>query len=157
MISFFTAPQSFVTQVFIPWRRMEFPNSKSPIPEARHRSTQICSATRFHFRRLAGQRIWLLIFKDTRGWRLASCADGIAGGNANWTRGICIRKTDPSPHQTIEVRRINVRVTKCSDRIEPLLVGHDEQYVGPVQCHFPQGRMPQQLHSAECNTEPSPG
>jgi hypothetical protein len=29
-----------------------------------------------------------------------------------------------------------MRVAERSDGIEPLLVGHDEQNVGPAQCHF---------------------
>jgi hypothetical protein len=35
-----------------------------------------------------------------------------------------------------------MRVTECSDRIEPLLVGHDEQDVRAIRWHFLFRRKP---------------
>src|SRR5438128_2251255 len=115
---------------------MEFSNSKSSVPEARHRACQICSATRFHFRRLTCQKFRLGIFKDASRWRLTSCSNRIASGDTNGTRCVCIRKRDSASHQPIEIRCVNVAVTERSDRIEPLLVRHDEQDVGPCHWHF---------------------
>jgi hypothetical protein len=42
-------------------------------------------------------------------------------------------KADSSTRQAIQIRRINVRITKRSDGIESLLIRHDKQYVGPGQ------------------------
>jgi hypothetical protein len=73
--------------------------------------------------------IRLRISEDSGRSRLASGADRIAGGNANWAGRVCVRKTDSPSHQPIHVRGVDVRVPERSDGIEPLLVGHDEQNV----------------------------
>src|SRR5262249_48651330 len=94
MISFFAAPQCFETQIFVPRIRMELSDSKSSVAETRHCSAQVGPATRFHLHGLAVNRICLGISEHAGRRRLASCADRIARGNANWARGICVRKTD---------------------------------------------------------------
>ena len=131
MVSFFAAPQCFETEVFVPRIRMELSDSKSSIAETRHRSAQVGPATRFHLHGLTRHRICLRISEHARRRRLASGADCVARGNANWAGRVCVRKTDSPSHQPIHVRRVNVRIPERSDRIEPLLVGHDEQNVRP--------------------------
>src|SRR5262245_6591892 len=131
MVRLFTAPKRFVTDVFIPWISMKFPDSKRPVSESRHHSSEIGSATRFHFRWLSRDRISLGIGEHARCRRFTTSPDRIARGDANRTSGVGIRKSDSSSQQTIEVRRVNVRITERSDRVEPLLIGHDEQDVGP--------------------------
>lgn len=114
---------------------MKFSDSKSSVPKSRHRPAQIRSATHFHFQRLIAYRTRFCVTKDARGRRLTSRPDRVTSGDANRTRGICIRKRNSSSHQAIEVRRVNMRVAERSDRIEPLLVGHDKQDVGPGGWH----------------------
>jgi hypothetical protein len=131
MVGFFAAPQPFETKVFVPRIGMELSDPKSPIAEARHRSAEVRPATRFHLYGLTGRGISLRISKHASRRRLASCADCVARGNANRAGRICVRKSDSSSHQPIHVRRVDVRIAERSDRIEPLLIGHDEQNVGP--------------------------
>src|SRR5437868_10733394 len=131
MVSLFTAPQRLVADIFIPGIRMELPDSKSPVSQARHCASQIRAATRFHFSGLPRRRLWFCIAERPRRHRFASCPDGVARGDTNWTGSICIGKANSPAHQSVVVRCINVRVTECSDGIESLLIGHDEQYVGP--------------------------
>src|SRR6266480_8137210 len=133
MVSLFTAPQSFVTYVFIPRICMELPDSKSPVSQARHCARQIGSATRFHFSGLPRCRLWLCIAEGARGYRFASCTDRVPRRNANRTSRIRIGKADSPANQAIQIRRINVRITERSDGIESLLIRHDEQYIGPGQ------------------------
>ena len=94
---------------------------------------QIRPATGFHLRSLAGHRICLHIAEKAGRRRFTSRANGIPSGNANWTSRVCIRKAESPAHQSIEVRGVNVRVTERSDGIEPLLVRHDEQYIGSAR------------------------
>ena len=136
MVSLFAAPQRFVTQVLIPRRRVEFPDSKRPVSKARHRPPQIQSATRFHFWRLSRDRTSLGICEHARCRRFTSRPDRIARRYANRTSGVGIRKRDSPSHQAIDIRRVNVRISERSNRVEPLLVRHDEQYVRPGQWHF---------------------
>ena len=131
MISFFAAPQRFETEVFVPRIRMELSDSKTSIAEKRHRSGKVGPAARFHLYCLTRHSICLRISKNAGRRRLASGANRIARGNANRTRCVCIRETDPPSHQPVHVRRANMRVPERSDRIEPLLVGHDKQNVRP--------------------------
>ena len=133
MVSLFTTPQCFETEVFVPRIRMELSDSESSIAKTRHRSAQIGPATRFHLHGLTRHSICLRISEHARRSRLASGANRVAGGNANRAGRVCVRKTDSPSHQPIHVRRVNVRVPERSDRIEPLLVGHDEQNVRPAR------------------------
>src|SRR6266496_1069925 len=136
MVGFFAAPRRFETEIFVPRIRMELSDSKSSIAKTRHRSAQVGPTTRFHLHRLTCHSICLRISENTRRRRLASRADCVARGNANWAGRICVRKTDSPSHQPIHVRRVDMRVPERSDRIEPLLVGHDEQNVRPGQWHL---------------------
>jgi hypothetical protein len=61
---------------------------------------------------------------------LASGADGIAGGDADRTGGVCPREGNSSPNQPIQIRRVNISVAQSCDRIKPLLIGHQEQNMG---------------------------
>ncbi len=131
MVSFFAAPQRFETEVFVPRVCMELADSKSSIAKTRHRSAQVGPAPRLHLHGLTRHSICLGIGEHSGRRRLASGADRIARGNANWAGRVCVRKTDSPSHQPIHVRRVNVRVPERSDRIEPLLVGHDKQNVRP--------------------------
>ena len=112
---------------------MELPDSKSPVPQARHCARQIWSATRFHFSGLSRRRLWFCIAEGARGYRFASCTDRVPRRDANRTGSVCIGKADSSAHQPVEVRRINVRITERGDGIESLLVGHYIEYIGPGQ------------------------
>src|SRR5205823_6312144 len=132
MVGLFTTPQRFVAYVFIPRICMELSDSESPVSQLRHLARQIRSATRFHLFRLPCRRLRLRIAENARRRRLASCADRVASGNANRTRRVLPGKANSPMYQTIQVRGINVRIAKCSDRIEPLLIGHDEQNVRAV-------------------------
>src|SRR6185369_11580537 len=136
MVSFFAAPHCFKTQIFVPRIRMELADSECSIAEARHRSAQIGPATRFHINGLTRHSICLRISENAGRRGFASCADCVARGNANRTRRVCTRKADSPSHQPIHVRRVGVRVPQGSDRIEPLLVGHDEQNVRPAHMSF---------------------
>jgi len=135
VISFFAAPHCFETKVLVPRIRVEFSDSKSPMAEARHRSAQIRSATRFHLRGLTRHSICLRITENPGRRRLASGADCVARSDANRTGRVRVRETDSPSNQPIHVRRVNVRVPERSDRIEPLLIGHDEQDVRPSVRH----------------------
>src|SRR5690349_289473 len=128
MVCLFTAPQRFVTDVFIPRICMELSDSKSPVPQARHCASQIRPTTRFHFSGLPRRRPWYCIAKDARCYRFASCTDRVARGDANRTSSVRIGKADSPAHQTVEVRGIDVRITERSDGIKSLLIRHDEQY-----------------------------
>src|SRR6266508_5876794 len=135
MVSFFAAPHCFETEVFVPRIRMKLSNSKSSIAEPRHRSAQVGPTTRFHLHGLTRHSICLRITENTGRRRLASGADCVARGNAHRAGRVCARKTDSPSHQPIHVRRVDVRVPERSDRIKPLLVGHDEQNVRPSRRH----------------------
>ena len=131
MVRLFAAPQGFVTYVFIPGICMELPDSKSPVSQARHCARQIRSATRFHFSSLPRCRLWLCVAEGARGHRFAACTDRVPRRDTNRTSRVRIGKADSPAHQTIQIRRINVRITERSDGIESLLIRHDEQYVRP--------------------------
>src|SRR5438045_4451700 len=131
MVSFFAAPQRFETEVFVPRIRMKLSDSKSSVAETRHRSAQVGPTTRFHLHRLIRHSICLRIGEHSGRRRLASGADCVARGNANWAGRVCVRKTDSPSHQPIHVRRVDMRVAERSDRIEPLLVRRDEQNLRP--------------------------
>src|SRR5262249_45992089 len=53
VIGFFATPQRFETEIFVPWIGMKLSDSEGSIAEARHCSSQVCSAARFHLRGLA--------------------------------------------------------------------------------------------------------
>src|SRR5262249_41958307 len=108
MVSLFTAPQRFVTDIFIPRIRVELSDSKSPVSQTRHCPAQIGSATRFHFGGLPCCWLRFCITEDTRGYRFTSCTDRVARGDANWAGSVCIGKADSPAHQPVEVRRIDV-------------------------------------------------
>src|SRR5437867_11337306 len=110
MVSFFAAPQRFETEIFVPRIRMELSDSKRSIAEARHCSTQIGSATRFHLHGLTRHSACLRISENAGRRGLASGADCVARSNANWARRVCVRKTDSPSHQPIHVRRVNAGV-----------------------------------------------
>src|SRR4030095_11024868 len=136
MIRLFTAPERFVADIFVPGIRMELPYSKSPVSLTRHCACQIWSATLFHFSGLPRSRLWFCIAEGTRSYRFASCADCVTRGDANRTGSVCPGKADSPAYQPIHVRRVNARVTERSDRIESLLIRHDEQYVRSAYSHF---------------------
>src|SRR6266480_2365032 len=115
MVGFFAAPHFFETEVFVPRIRMKLSNSKSSIAEARHRSAQIGSATRFHLHGLTSHSICLRITENTGRRRLASGADCVARGHAHRASRVCARKTDSPSHQPIHVRRVDVRIPERSD------------------------------------------
>src|SRR5438093_12757171 len=104
MVRLFTAPQRFVTYVFIPWISVEFSDSKRAVPEVRHHASEIRSATRFHFFGLAGHRICLCIAEDARRRRVTASPNRIACGDANRACSVCSSKGNSSSHQAIEVR-----------------------------------------------------
>src|SRR5215216_5136215 len=131
MVSLFAAPQRVVTDVFVPGIGMELSDSKSSVSESRHCACQIRSATRLHFSGLPRRRLWFCIAEGARCYWFTPCTDGVPRRDTNWTSRICIGKADTPAHQPVEVRRINVRITKRGDGIESLLVGHDIEYIGP--------------------------
>src|SRR5439155_10380818 len=94
MVGLFTAPKRLVADIFIPGIRMELPDAKSPISQARHCASQIRPATRFHFSGLPRRRLWFCITERARRHRFASCSDGVARGDTNRTASICIGKAD---------------------------------------------------------------
>src|SRR6185369_4695076 len=132
VISFFAAPYCFETQVFVPWGRMKLADSKSSIAKSRHCSAKVGAATPFHLSSLLRHSVCLRITENSGCRRFAPGADRVARSDANRTGRVCVRKTDSSSHQPIHVRRVNVRVPQRSDRVEPLLVRHDEQNVRPA-------------------------
>src|ERR1051325_3958165 len=132
MVRFFAAPHCFKAEVFVPRVCMELSDSKRSIIEARHRSTQVGPATRFHLHGLVQCSIRLCITENARRRRLTSGADRITRSNANRACRVCVRETDSPSPQPIHVRSVDVRVPQRSDRVEPLLVGHDEQNVRPA-------------------------
>src|SRR6266480_7900365 len=136
MVGFFAPPHFFETEVFVPRIRMELSDSKSSITKTRYRSAQVGPTTRFHLHGLTRHSICLRIGEHSGRRRFASGADCVARGNANWAGRVCVRKTDSPSHQPIHVRRVDMRVPERSDRIEPLLVRHDEQNVRPGRWHL---------------------
>lgn len=50
---------------------------------------------------------------------------------------MAVGECHPLTHEAIEVRRVHVGMAERADRIEPLLVGDDEDDVGPLYGHQP--------------------
>jgi hypothetical protein len=134
---------------------MELSDSKRSIAEARHRSSQIGPATRFHLHGLTRHSICLRISENASRRRLTSGADRISSGNTNRARRVSVRKTDSPSHQPIHVRRVDMRVSERTDRIEPLLVGHDKQNVRPSVWHRRKENIPRTEFGAALVYKPS--
>ena len=93
--------------------------------------------------------------EDPGGRRLAAGADRVAGRHAHRAGGVGVGEAHPAPHQPVQVGRVDVAVAERGDRVEPLLVGHDEEDVRLVLHTFstrqasdscialPQGRWPE--------------
>ena len=110
-------------------------DAERPIAELPHASRQEPPAAFFY---VIGLTVYQVepcailiraVAKHPRGRWFTAGPDVVPSRHTNRAGRVGISERNPTTYQPIQVGCMDDRIAECGDRIEPLLVGHDEEHV----------------------------
>ncbi len=118
---------------------MKLADAEGAVTELPHDRGEVRPAAALDRVGLTGRRPGDAVAEDPGGRRLAAGADRVAGRHAHRAGGVGVGEAHPATDQPVQVGSVDVPVAEGRDRVEPLLVGHDEEHVRlavfhPVRC-----------------------
>ena len=127
VIHLFCVNLHFIAQIFVDIRTcVEFSNAPSPISQFSHSPSKILTAIALHSHlpvTMDGGRIFITVAAYIV--RFPSRPDNISCRNADRTRGICIRISNTSFCQPVQIGCLYHPISQCTNAVKPELITHN--------------------------------